>query len=288
MLNSLQLNEQPFKEENVIVNMAFNSCRRVIDDFKPKIIMNIERGDYVIKTVDNADELEETLRLRHDVFYRELAGRALPFNLDMDDYDELCDHLVIKDGRNGQIVGTYRLICDCFSDNFYSEGEFDIRNIKILAGVKLELGRACIAKEYRNGKTILLLWQGLHEYIRKINARYLFGCASVSTTDLMKMAVLDSYLQKRYYTSPDIRVVPNKKYRIKELASLVNVLDTYTDLKPKTARLIPSLLNSYLSLGAKICGEPAFDAEFKCMDYLTILDLGMVNQNYLEKVLISN
>jgi putative hemolysin len=36
---------------------------------------------------------------------------------------------------------------------------------------------------------------------------------------------------------------------------------------------IPKLLRAYLSLGAKICGPPALDREFKTIDFLTLLDL---------------
>ncbi|HRS88421.1 MAG TPA: GNAT family N-acyltransferase [Smithellaceae bacterium] len=286
MLTALQLQEtQKFEQGKIVGNILFTSYRHIFNVFEPKIIINIQKGDYIIKTAENGDELEETLRLRHDVFYREIIGKKRSFNLDMDEHDAYCDHLVIIDRRNDQIVGTYRLIADSFYDKFYSECEFDIQNIKKLDGIKLELGRACIAKNYRNGKTILLLWQGLHEYILKSGARYLFGCASINTTDVMKIAILESYLRQNFYAAQDMRVTPKNSYHIKELASIVNVLDAYTTNKPKVARLIPSLLNSYLSLGAKVCGEPAYDSEFKCMDYLTILDLAALNKNYMDKVL---
>jgi putative hemolysin len=35
----------------------------------------------------------------------------------------------------------------------------------------------------------------------------------------------------------------------------------------------PKLLRTYLALGAKICGPPAFDREFKIIDFLTLIDL---------------
>jgi putative hemolysin len=36
---------------------------------------------------------------------------------------------------------------------------------------------------------------------------------------------------------------------------------------------IPKLLRAYLALGAKICGPPALDRQFKTVDFLTFLDL---------------
>jgi putative hemolysin len=36
---------------------------------------------------------------------------------------------------------------------------------------------------------------------------------------------------------------------------------------------IPKLLRAYMSIGAKICGPPALDRNFKTIDFLTLLDL---------------
>jgi putative hemolysin len=33
------------------------------------------------------------------------------------------------------------------------------------------------------------------------------------------------------------------------------------------------LLRAYLTLGAKICGPPALDRQFKTIDFLTLVDL---------------
>jgi putative hemolysin len=33
------------------------------------------------------------------------------------------------------------------------------------------------------------------------------------------------------------------------------------------------LLNSYLKSGAVVCGRPALDKSFKCIDFLTLLDV---------------
>ena len=36
---------------------------------------------------------------------------------------------------------------------------------------------------------------------------------------------------------------------------------------------IPRLLSAYLALGARICGAPAIDREFRTIDFLTWLDI---------------
>ncbi|MCB5295473.1 MAG: hypothetical protein LHW52_02880, partial [Candidatus Cloacimonetes bacterium] len=46
---------------------------------------------------------------------------------------------------------------------------------------------------------------------------------------------------------------------------------------------IPSLLNSYLKAGAKVCGSPALDRSFKCIDFLTLLDVSELQNNRIRK-----
>ena len=282
-MNALQIIPQT-QNDHGVSEIFIRPYRMLLDRFKPKIRINIERDDYIIKTAETGAELEETLRLRHDVFYKEIIGKKLLFEMDIDRFDTRCDHLIIIDRKTEEIIGTYRLIASDFSTDFYSEGEFDIEDIKRLEGVKLELGRACIDRRYRNGQTIVLLWLGLNEYINKIQAKYLFGCSSVNTIDSRKIALIQRYLQKNHYSQPHIRVKPNKKYRVKDLSSIMSNLEPASIFEKKTARLIPSLLNSYLAIGARICGEPAYDREFKCMDYLTILDVEAMNRGYVDRV----
>ena len=48
---------------------------------------------------------------------------------------------------------------------------------------------------------------------------------------------------------------------------------------------IPKLLRAYLSIGAKICGPPALDREFKTIDFLTLLDWHELPEALRQKLL---
>jgi putative hemolysin len=47
--------------------------------------------------------------------------------------------------------------------------------------------------------------------------------------------------------------------------------------------LFRSLLQSYFRLGAKVCGRPAIDKSFRCIDFLTLLDVAQIKGSYLHK-----
>ncbi|MBL9126863.1 MAG: hypothetical protein JNL97_04420, partial [Verrucomicrobiales bacterium] len=48
---------------------------------------------------------------------------------------------------------------------------------------------------------------------------------------------------------------------------------------------IPKLLAAYLSIGARICGPPAIDREFKTIDFLTVMDLQTLPPHVVQRYL---
>ena len=153
-----------------------------IRGFVQKIDVYLEKGNVIIKTARNTDDVMRAIELRSKVFLEEL-GASGSGSIDIDEFDILSDHLLLIDKEKDVVIGTYRFNSNLFSNSFYSETEFDIFNVLITPGIKVELGRACIHKEYRGGTTVSLLWTGLLAYMKKIGADYLFGCSSFHVPD---------------------------------------------------------------------------------------------------------
>ncbi len=248
--------------------------------FRTKVPINIESNRFVIKTVENMSELEKALDLRYEVFYRETLNKDNFSRTDIDKFDSICDHLIILDKKQNMVIGTYRFISSTFSDKFYSESEFDIEQIKSAPGVKLELGRACVHRDYRNGTGIALLWKGLTEYFRTIKAKYLFGCSSIGTTNPVEVSLIYKYIKELYLSPEDFRVFPTEKHRVKELDHYINAFDKFGIKTESIEEFIPPLLKSYLKAGSVICGEPALDMKFKCADFFTVLDLEVLSKSF--------
>jgi putative hemolysin len=243
--------------------------------FRAKVRVHAEIRNFIVKTVDSADELDRILRLRYEVFYKEFLEKRRLVAIDIDQFDLICDHLMVIEKETNACVGTYRLNCSLFNRRFYSETEFSMATIVGLSGVKLELGRACVHKDYRKGILLALLWRGLGEYIKATGAKYLFGCSSVKTMDPLEIAAVHSYLMAHHASPVEHRATPRASYAVKALPLYATMVCT---LKPEIVRqhvghLIPALLLSYLKAGAVICGDPALDKQFKCVDFLTLLDL---------------
>jgi putative hemolysin len=225
-------------------------------------------------------ELEQVLRLRYEIFHCEFLGKPTTPGIDMDSYDVHCDHLLILDRDTGKVVGTYRLIGSCFSNSFYSASEFNIDPLLAQQGIKLELSRACIHPNYRNGAVIHLLWRGIVAYMRQINASFLFGCSSIKSMDPMRVAEILKYLKDGGMYEKDLAVVPIGEYAFDP------PLPEVSQVSPETIKeMIPPLFQFYLRAGARVLGLPALDSKLECTDFLTMLKIPEVQKSYEKKYL---
>ncbi len=240
--------------------------------FKPKIGLSIDFGSYVLKTASSSEELIESFRLRHEVFFQEFQ-EIEGAGLDVDRFDSKFDHLIILHKESKKIIGTYRVSCSVFSKLSYTELEFDLTKIFEMKGPHLELGRACIHKNHRRGAVISLLWRGIAEYMIASDSNILFGCSSIKIDNPREAALIYKYLTEQGSLIRGQIAKPTKNYEMPDFKAWASYFQNDLTLfqREEAANLIPSLLSSYLKLGAKIAGEPAFDKDFDCIDLLTVL-----------------
>jgi putative hemolysin len=277
---NFRLAEQPVSYADHALDL-FN-----IRGFVQKIDLSLERENYIIKTASNTEDVMKAIELRSKVFLEEL-NNINTGKMDIDEYDILSDHLLLIDKDKDEVIGTYRFNSNLFSNSFYSENEFDIFNIFITPGVKVELGRACIRRDCRCGMTLSLLWTGLLSYIKKIGADYLFGCSSFNIPDKIYVAQVYKLLMEKHKSDEKMKVFSRGKYKIEDLdLFLLQIENSVKKEYLLSQRFIPGLVKGYFSAGAKICGEPVYDPDFNCYDFFTLLDLKTLNQEYVRLVTI--
>jgi putative hemolysin len=222
---------------------------------------------YTTRLARNAEEIRATQALRFQVFNLELnegLQQSYATGLDEDPFDAICDHLVVEHLPTSQIVGTYRLQTGpkaAANLGYYSAQEFEFQVYESLRTQIVELGRACVHHQHRNLNVLGLLWKGIADYARQHGARYLFGCSSITSQDAAVGASTYAGLCRNHLVKSEWRTRPKPQYDCP-----LNHLSG-EDTK------IPKLLRAYLGIGAKICGPPAMDRNFKTIDFLTMLDL---------------
>src|SRR5262245_6267873 len=107
-------------------------------------------------------EVRAAQRLRYRVFAEEMGARLASRDeqIDRDIFDPYCEHLLVREGDTGEVVGTYRILTSAQAKRiggFYSEEEFDLTRFGPLRDRLVEVGRSCVHPDYRSGATIALL-----------------------------------------------------------------------------------------------------------------------------------
>jgi putative hemolysin len=187
--------------------------------------------------------------------------------------------LAIIDNRINKIVGTYRLIPSHRTGDFYSMTEFDISDLVSREGVKVELSRACIHKDYRNGAIITLLWRGIIEYLNAAGARWLFGMGSVKTINPDEITEVYKCFADEGSVDPSFMIPAKSNYRIDDFAKRLE----RAQVTDRARELVPTLVKSYVRAGAVIVGDPAIDLAFNCSDLFVILDVSKLSAAYNRK-----
>src|SRR5438093_9578310 len=241
------------------------------------------RPRYAARLARSAEEVRRAQQLRFEVFNLELGeGLADSYasGLDIDPFDEFCDHLIVEELATSEIVGTYRLQTGQLAAanlGYYSEREFDFAPYEPFRCQMIELGRACVHADHRNFNLLHLLWRGIARYAVERNARMLIGCSSISSQD--PTDGISAYKKLQPHLVPrELRTYPRAKFAVVAVGGDpglggADALEPPGSTPSATAGASSRLLRAYLAIGTKICGPPAIDREFGTIDFLTLLDL---------------
>jgi putative hemolysin len=245
-------------------------------------------GALEVRLAATKKEIKKAQRLRYTVFYEEMS--AIPDLLsrmkrrDIDAFDVICDHLLVIDHAEykPKVVGTYRLLRKEIADRhggFYTASEFDIGPLLAAHPGKrfLELGRSCVAKEYRDKRTVELLWHGIWAYVKRYNIDVMFGCASFEGTDPKALALPLSFLHNHARAEGHWRAAALPQRRIS-----MNLIQSETINTKLALQALPPLIKGYLRVGAKIGEGAVIDYQFGTTDVLVILPVSAIHPRYID------
>jgi putative hemolysin len=243
---------------------------------------------YTLLLSADPDLIDAAQRLRHEVFTSEpgFALPAAPDGRDADAFDEHCDHLLVREDHSGELVGCYRMLPPpgaIAAGGLYTATEFDIRALDVLRPSLVEMGRAVVRADHRNGAVVLLMWSGILAYLDHSGYDYVTGCVSVPIEDPAGHLApgagvrgVRDFVAHRHAAPPEHTVYPYRPVRLQGRG-----LD---DIAPPARPALPPLMRGYLRLGAQVCGEPAHDPDFGVADFPALLDKRRADVRYLRRL----
>ncbi len=240
-----------------------------------------DAAQFSVRLAETEADLHAAQRLRYDVFVAELGGDGPLVDhharLERDRFDPYFDHLLLTDETRGdEIVGVYRLLRDDQAaqvGQFYSEDEYDLGVLKSSGRKCMELGRSCLARDYRGGAAMYHLWNGLARYVAEHKIEILFGVASFHGTNATTLAQPLSLLHHRHLAPNALRVrALDASYQS------MNLLPEADIDRRAAMRDVPALIKAYLRLGGFV-GEGAFvDHAFNTTDVCLVMDTARLSE----------
>jgi putative hemolysin len=220
-------------------------------------------GSLSVSMALGADEIHETLRLRHQVFIEEMGVNLRPRAnaVEEDEFDQYCRHILVRDDLTGKVVGTTRLLLQddaVLAGMFITETCFELEQVLSLPGRFMEIGRLCIHADYRQGDVLYLLWAAIVQQMLAHDIDHVLACVSLPMDEDGAYArALITQLPARHFTPRDLRATPRLPLPKRQAAMTLPLT--------KPASLLASLRR-----GALVCGDCCWNPVFDCAEVLML------------------
>ena len=247
--------------------------------------------------------MTEIGRLREITF--RAAGEGTGNSVDLDEFDEYYQHLILFDEAENRIAGAYRLgatdliVPQHGFSGLYTNTLFAFsRKMKQQLVPALELGRSFVVADYqRKPLSLALLWKGIGQYVCA-NPRYriLFGPVSISAEyKALSQQLMMAYF-KRIFATPKARRLIRPRNPVKQplitrwdMDSVLRGLHSEADLSALISEIeddrkgVPILLRQYLGLNGKVLQFNRDEQFSNVVDGLIIVDLEKANPDVLAR-----
>jgi putative hemolysin len=234
-------------------------------------------GKYKARMAASSADVTRCQQLRYLAF---IEGRGLHADtaapqLDRDEFDAICRHVMIEEARSGTLVCCFRFLPLNDGSEIslsYSAKYYELSKLAAYPGRMVEMGRFCIHPAYRDPNILRSAWAAMSRFVDQEGVELLFGCSSFHGVDAE--AYMDAFaLLKEKHLAPK-RWLPRVK--------APNVFRFARKLKPRrpdmklALRCMPPLLRSYLVMGGWVSDHAVIDNELNTLHVFTGVEIKRV------------
>lgn len=233
----------------------------------PLIDRGLDGGRYGARMARTAEDLAAAQALRAACFRRRAGGAV-----DADRFDPLCQHALIEDHRDGTLACTFRLrvFADGGAlDDSYCADFYDLSALARYRAPLVELGRFCIRPDGADADILRVAWGMLAAIVDRAGAGMLIGCSSFPGTDSAPYEAGFALLAARHLAPEAWR--PGRK-----AARIVPLQRGGAPPPASAAKVLPSLLRSYLGMGGRVSDHAVVDEAMGTLHVFTGLEVAAI------------
>ena len=229
----------------------------------------VKVGHYRARFASSQKDIFAAQTLRYQCF--NLSNK---FELDVDDFDTVCQHVLIENLETEKLICCYRILKFDNGENIsssYSSKFYDLKALESYTEPMIEIGRFCIDSEVNDPSVVLTAWAALAQIVDQNQTELLFGCSSFE--GIKKEKYLDSFaLLRDRYMAPD-----HWRPKIKAAQVFYYSKDLIYKVDKKKALLnMPPLLKTYLSMGAWVSDHAVVDLNMKTLHLFTGMEISKI------------
>lgn len=229
----------------------------------------LSKGRYTVRFADGTQDVQAAQRLRA------LTFKDPTFELDVDDYDDRCLHMLVEDVAKDTLVCCFRLMpldSGKTIGQSYSAQHYELSSLANYEGAMVEIGRFCVHPDHSDPDILRVAWGALSTYIDDAGVEMLFGCSSFKGTS--EEAYLDSFsLLKDRHLAPKRWLPRVKAPAIFPFARKLRL--RRPDLKAAMKNM-PPLLRTYLMMGGWVSDHAVVDRDMNTLHVFTGLEIGAI------------
>lgn len=180
---------------------------------------------------------------------------------------------MVEDDQNNLVAYTrlYLVKSPQELQSSYSAQSYDLSQLVDFEKPMMEVGRFCLHPDHADPEIQRIIWGAITKRVDDHDIQLLFGCSSFLGTDPTKFRSAFMLLDQKY-VGPQGRRPGVKAKEVVKFSSLAEgVLDHKAGLKS-----LPSLLKTYLVMGAWVSDHLVIDRDLKTMHVFTALEISSI------------
>ena len=237
-------------------------------------------GRYAARLAETEADVRRCQQLRYLTFIAErgLDRREGAEQLDHDEFDALCRHVMVEEAASGTLVCCFRFLPLNDGSEIaqsYSARYYNLARLARYPGRMVEMGRFCVHPGWRDPNILRAAWGMMTRFVDETEVGLLFGCSSFHGVDAE--AYMDAFALLRAKHLAPRRWLPRVKApKVFRFARRLRF--RRPDIK-RAIRLMPPLLRSYLMMGGWVSDHAVIDNELNTLHVFTGVEVRRVPES---------